>query len=198
MSNEFIQEDLTRESNWRGIVLMGRNVASYKFALAESLLNINKTDQEIVKLEDIAIPYSAAICRHLKSAERQITARSSRFLQACRQFNSGEITHDELIEETVRRGFQNVIDAFHNVAGEEVPVRFFQDVRTSHHGIRLTEDFYKLFENQQIENLPQEVEARWKLVETAWELGINTSLLDVSFDTETQSLRRLPRQVHSS
>jgi hypothetical protein len=50
-------------------------------------------------------------------------------LEACRGFTSGKITKDRLIAETVRRGFNNVIDAFHVVNGSNVPHRFFIDRR---------------------------------------------------------------------
>lgn len=38
------------EDYWRGIILFGRNVASYKFALAKSLLDVNPQSGELVKL----------------------------------------------------------------------------------------------------------------------------------------------------
>lgn len=49
------------ESYWRSVVLFGRNVASYKFALAESLLEIAPTGKTTVDLEELAVPFS----RHL-------------------------------------------------------------------------------------------------------------------------------------
>ncbi len=46
MKKQFIEHVPTKESCWRSIILMGMNVASYKFALAKSLIelaNQNKT-----------------------------------------------------------------------------------------------------------------------------------------------------------
>jgi len=40
----------------------------------------------------------------------------------------------------------------------------------------------------QFQNLPQETEARWKLVETAWSLNMNPALLEVVNDSTTDDL----------
>jgi len=112
----------TLDSRWRAIVLFGRNVASYKFALASSLLEVKPGASEILYLGDLALPFSQAVCEHLKLNDKQTTSGSSRFLDACRAFNRQEITRDELTSKTVQLGFNNVIDAFHVVAGGEVGV----------------------------------------------------------------------------
>jgi hypothetical protein len=88
---------------WRGVVLFGRNVASYKFALAKSLLEINPGAGSLLRLEELAEPFSRHVCEHLKIEDKQGTSASSRFLTACRQFNRGEIEKDALIAATVQR-----------------------------------------------------------------------------------------------
>ncbi|MBA2906562.1 hypothetical protein [Clostridium saccharobutylicum] len=89
------------------------NVASYKFALAESLLEPAPTEKTEISFEELADPYSRHLCEHLKTAPKQVTSRSSQFLDACTKFNKGEILHDELISVTVEKWFNNVIDTFH-------------------------------------------------------------------------------------
>jgi hypothetical protein len=39
---EFAGLDQSKREHWRSIVLFGRNVASYKFALAKSLLDVDR------------------------------------------------------------------------------------------------------------------------------------------------------------
>lgn len=168
----FHQITPTLDSKWRAIVLFGRNVASYKFALASSLLDLSSGSRDFVLLDDLADPFSKAICEHLKTAPKQITSRSSRFLDACREFNEGAIDHANLLRETVKGGFNNVIDAFHVVGPAEVGSRFFVDERKTRKGILLTDDLFRLREMQQAASLSNEVDARWRLVETAWEMGI--------------------------
>ena len=96
------------EDYWRGIILFGRNVASYKFALAKTLLDLNAQSGQLLKLSELAPAFAGHIAEHLKIADKQATSGSSQFLDACRKFNSGEITQDRLTDETVRRGFANV------------------------------------------------------------------------------------------
>ena len=50
------------ESYWRSIILFGNNVASYKFALAKSLLEIAPTGKTEITLQDLADPFSRHIC----------------------------------------------------------------------------------------------------------------------------------------
>ena len=184
---EFLSIEPTLEDYWRSIILYGSNVACYKFALGKALLEIAPTGKTFVTLEELAEPFSRHITEHLKKADKQTTSRSSRFLDACRQFNEGEITKERLIDTTVRLGFENVIDAFHNVNKSEIPVRFFTDERNrTHKGITLTDSLLELPELYQGQNLPQEVEARWCLVETAWGLKISKNLIRVDYDHEKQ------------
>ena len=103
----------TPAGDWRHIVRFGRNVASYKFALGQALLDLGAQQQTFVRLEDLAVPYAAALCEHLQVEDRQSTSAQSQFLDACRSRNRGELDAAQLAEVTVRLGFANVIDAFH-------------------------------------------------------------------------------------
>lgn len=55
----------------------------------------------------------AHLCEHLKVADKQGSSAQSRFLDAYRAFYRGEATQEQLIEQTARLGFADVIDAFH-------------------------------------------------------------------------------------
>jgi len=165
--SEFIEATPTPQNYLRSIVLFGRNVASYKFALAKSLFDIGGTGVEVVTLEDLATPFSRHLCEHLKEAPRQATSPSTSFLDTCRNFNEGSIDENQLRSATVALGFNNVIDAFHVVGPGEIPMRFFLDERKdSTKGIRLTDELLTLAEKHGQQGLA-EVEARWRLVETA-------------------------------
>lgn len=185
---DFYQADPTLENYWRGVILFGRNVASYKFALAHALYEVDKSGSDLVTLEDLAVPFSRHLCEHLLHAPKQITSRGSQYLKACVQFNNGEISQDKLTETTVRLGFNNVIDAFHNVNQGEIEKRFFLDERKTHKGIRLTDNFYQLSERQQYQNLAFETNARWNLVEQAWAMGVSRNLVAVEFDEHNKLL----------
>lgn len=177
--SDFLSDSLDDKTCWRAIVLFGRNVASYKFALARSLFEVARSASDLIRLDELAVPFSRHLCRHLETAPVQIKARSSRFIEECARFNRGEISHDRLLDSTVQLGFNNVIDAFHVVNRDDVPIRFFHDERAGAGGIRLTEAGVELLRDADGTTLAEEVEARWRLVETAWELGVGIPLIQV-------------------
>ena len=185
---KFYQNDHSKETLWRGIILFGKNVASYKFALAESLIALAAKEKNFVSLEEIAPLYSSAICRHLTKGARQGTFQSGKLLTACEKFNNGDITQGELTDNTIRYGFNHVIDAFHIVNQSEVPTRFFTDERKLSKGIMLTDELLSLGKSYQFENLSHELEARWRLVETAWTLGVPARSLQLSYTQNSDEI----------
>lgn len=188
MATDFDSRELGITDYWRAVILFGRNVASYKFALAKSLLEMQPQAGQLLKMSDIAPVFSRHITEHLKIADKQGTSHSSNFLDACRKFNSDVIDKNDLLEATVHYGFVNVIDAFHVVGQKDIPFRFYIDERKEHDGIRITDEFSKLVASNQISALPHETESRWRLVETAWELGVSRSLLSIQHDSEDDML----------
>lgn len=190
----FYEIEPTHENYWRAIILFGRNVASYKFALAKTLYDLRSHPQELIRMDELAPIFAKHISEHLKLCDKQATSSQSRFLDVCRSFNKGEIQEAQLIEQTVRLGFQNVIDAFHNVHGSEIPTRFFLDERTTNGGIRITDQFYTLSENSVMNDLNIETEARWRLVETAWDLSLSRHIIQVTHDETNKFLHMMSAQ----
>lgn len=188
--SHFYEIEPTLENYWRAIILFGRNVASYKFALAKSLYDLRSNPQEIIHLEELAPVFADHVIQHLQQCDKQGTSSQSRFLDVCRQYGRGDntISRNTLVTETVKLGFNNVLDAFHNVHGKELSHRFFVDERKTSGGIRLTDQFYQLVGSGDFSDLNQETEARWRLVETAWELNLPKHIIQVSYDETSQVL----------
>lgn len=183
--NIFTEEYPSLESYWRSVILFGQNVASYKFSLAKALLEVSPKTNTFVSLEELSESFSKHILKHLRHNEKQITSNSSKFLDACKSYNNGELSKDGLINMTVKYGYVNVLDAFHIVNRNELPVKFFEKVTEGKKkGIILTDVLFKLLESTQQTNFGFEVEARWNLVETAWKLGVKSSLLVVQYDED--------------
>lgn len=133
----------------------------------------------------MSVLFARHVAEHLKHADKQATSSSSRFLKALRQFNSGKLDQAALVRQTVSLGFENVIDAFHVVGSAPIPIQFFVDERKKRGGIVITDELLRLKDSLQFQNLPHETEARWRLVETAWQLGLNPALLSVNYDTNS-------------
>jgi hypothetical protein len=185
MNSTFQINDPSLESQWRAIILFGKNSATYKFAFAKSLLELIEKENTRISLAELAIPFTNNVLAHLKVNDKQGNSSSSSFLNACRSHIEGEITDRQLYGITEKLGFVNVVDAFQNVNGGAIPDLFYEkDYKAGKKDIVVTDNLLKLKELYQYQNFNQEVEARWNLVETAWNLNINPNLLEVKYDEE--------------
>jgi hypothetical protein len=139
-------------------------------------------------LDELAIPFANSIVEHLKKSDKQGNAVSSKFLEGCRNYINNTITKEDLYSLTEKYGFVNVVDAFQNVNGGTIPNPFYEkNYGQGKKEIVVTDNLLKIKELFQFRNLEQEVEARWNLVETAWNLQIKPNLLEVKYD-ESKSL----------
>lgn len=177
--------DPSIESQWRAIILFGKNSATYKFAFAKALLTLIEDQKTEICLEELAAPFANSIVKHLIKNDKQGNSSSSKFLDGCRKYIKGEIEQSQLYYATEKYGFTNVVDAFQNVNGAVVPNKFYEKSYTpTGKKIIVTDNLLKIKELFQYRNLNQEVEARWNLVETAWQLQINPNLLEVQYDED--------------
>lgn len=185
----FQEAEPSLASYWRSVILFGRNVASYKFALAKSLLELAAAGRSEVSLEELAVPFSRLLCEHIAHSPKQVTSSRSQFLDACRGFNEGTVSREELLDITAKKGFVNVIDAFHVVNNDVLPVAFFEkDFAARSKRIVLTDRIGELAELACFADFGKEAESRWRLVETAWEQRISANLLEVKFNAAGELL----------
>ena len=188
MNTQFQINDPSLESQWRAIILFGKNSATYKFAFAKALLGLVEQQKTNISLSDLAVPFANSIVDHIKKSDKQGNATSSKFLNGCRNYINKNISKDELYNLTEKYGFVNVVDAFQNVNGGIIPDKFYEkNFVSSKKEIVVTDNLLKIKDLFQFRNFEQEVEARWNLVETAWNLQINPNLLEVQYD-ESKSL----------
>ena len=182
---KFQINDPSLESQWRAIILFGKNSATYKFAFAKSLLELIDKETTKISLSDLAVPFSKNIVDHLKINDKQGNSSSSTFLNACRDSITGKISHDILLEKTEKLGFNNVVDAFQNVNGGIIPDPFYEkNYVGGKKEIIVKDSLLKLKESFHFNNFHNEVESRWNLVETAWNLKINPAMLEVEYDDD--------------
>lgn len=182
---EFQINDPSIESQWRALILFGKNSATYKFAFAKSLLELVNKETTKISLTDLSKPFSKNIIEHLKINDKQGNSKSSSFLNVCRNHIKGEISDNELWAKTEKLGFVNVVDAFQNLNGSQIPDIFYEkNYKSGNKEIIIKDNLLKLKESFHFQNFNQEVEARWNLVETAWNLNINPKLLEVKYDED--------------
>jgi len=182
---QFQINDPSLESQWRALILFGKNSATYKFAFAKSLLELVDKETTKISLTELSKPFSKNIIEHLKENDKQGNSKSSSFLNVCRNHIKGEISDNELWSKTEKLGFVNVVDAFQNLNGAQIPDIFYEkNYKSGKKEIVIKDNLLKLKESFHFQNFNQEVEARWNLVETAWNLNINPNLLEVKYDEE--------------
>lgn len=189
MSLNFQENDPSLESQWRAIILFGKNSATYKFAFGKILLELASKETNTFSLKEISPLFVNIILEHLKKNDKQGNSNSSTFLNACRKYNNGDIDYDNLLNLTERYAFVNVVDAFQNVNGGIIANKFYEkDYNGANKKIVLRDELLKLKESIQFTNFNEEVEARWNLVEIAWNLKVNPNLLEVKIDNDLQTL----------
>ncbi len=182
---QFQINDPSIESQWRALILFGKNSATYKFAFAKSLLELVNKETDKISLTELSQPFSKNIIEHLKENDKQGNSKSSSFLNVCRSHIKGEISDIELWSKTEKLGFVNVVDAFQNINGGQIPDVFYEKNYTSgNKEIIIKDSLLKLKESFHFLNFNQEIEARWDLVETAWNLNLNPKLLEVKYDED--------------
>lgn len=189
MAVSFQENDMTLESQWRAIILFGKNSATYKFAFAKALLELTYNETTSISLQELSPIFTKSILEHLKTHDRQGNSSSSTFLNACRRYNRKEITYDNLLGVTEKYGFMNVVDAFQVVNGGLIQNKFYEkDYNGKSKRIVMSDDLLRLKDSIQFSNFNDEVDARWSLVESAWNLEINPNLLEVKIDDDLQTL----------
>jgi hypothetical protein len=180
---KFQINDPSLESQWRAIILFGKNSATYKFSFAKALLELINNETTSITLKDLAEPFAMNIVQHLKANDKQGSSSSSKFLNHCRAYINGSMSKEQLLSQTEKLGFVNVIDAFQVVNRATIPDQFYKKNYTNgKQEIIITDNLLRLKESFHFQNFEQETEARWQLVETAWKLKINPNLLEVQYD----------------
>jgi hypothetical protein len=182
---KFQINDPSLESQWSALILFGKNSATYKFAFAKSLLELVDKETTKISLTELSKPFSKNIIEHLKENDKQGNSKSSSFLNVCRNHIKGKISDNELWSKTEKLGFVNVVDAFQNLNGAQIPDIFYEkNYKSGKKEIVIKDNLLKLKESFHFQNFNQEVEARWNLVETAWNLNLNPKLLEVKYDED--------------
>ena len=149
-----MQPKIRNEARWRALILFGLNVATYKFAFAQALLDVAKSGQSTVSLDQLSLPYARHLIRHLSHTDKQGTSSSSRFLEACRQHRDGHLNEATLKDITLELGFNNVVDAFQNVSGAMGQTPFYtKDFKRGQKNLVLTDALLGLGESKELGNL---------------------------------------------
>jgi hypothetical protein len=174
------------ENYYRGVILFGANVASYKFALGKSLIELAASSDDLIPIEKLAEHFSAHVAEHVAHSPKQSTRNGRvRYFDLCERYNNDEASKDELISFTTKNAFNDVIDRFHIVVGKEIGKRFYIDERKSGNGIRLTDELRVLVAERSGADLIPEIQARWRLVEEAWKWNFSRNVVAIEHEAHS-------------
>ncbi len=88
----------------------------------------------------------------------------------------------------MKLGFQYVLDRFHQLDGEQLKPFYQMEGSGSGRSLVLSDAMLELATDESARNLRAEADARWLLVESAWQAGISRSTLAVEYDPVSQRL----------
>lgn len=166
------------------MILMGDNNKTYKFALAKSIIELAQNGTNELLVEDIAIVFNKYMLEHVKSGTIQGVKPYGEYLDACQKFLNGEVEEDKLLKMLVSRIIQNPIKRLHTVNRQPIPKSFYD--HSSKKKLVIRDEFFHLIEGPHGSSLFHEIEARWRLVERAWELKVDPKILEVEYDEESK------------
>lgn len=191
--SEFIHAAPDDVTYFRSIILFGPNTASYKFAFGRALLDLAQLGRSSVTLPELAPLRVHHILMHLKGGQAQSTMTDGLFLKAGIAHLNGQLDADSLDDLTAKHAFRYVLDLFHRLPKGESSVKFYLRSKQGKRTLTLTDELLRLTELER-QQLAEEIEARWNLVEHAWtqqHLGLPGSR-PIVVDHDSQDLVLLP------
>ncbi len=173
----FSQKEISSASTLRTILLFGRNVSTYKFALTSALLELKPNDE--VKFTDLRNTFVKELLKHYQENPNQYQAGENQLTKAFDDYQTDK-NWDKLISVAEKNIYNNVFDAFHNVGGSSISkehILFEKDAKGKK--IILTDNLNSLIEDDNLKlELENENQSRWRIVEEAWKNKLSPNLLD--------------------
>ena len=101
MTKKFYENDLSLDTLWRSIVLMGKNTKSYKSALGKSIIQLASEGKQNPSMKDLAPYFARNTIEHVKSGNKQGAGegKTEAFLEACERFFKNEILEEWNIQD---------------------------------------------------------------------------------------------------
>ncbi len=175
---QYLNDDRGINVALRSILLFGRNTATYKFALCEAILKSSGKSE--LKYEELYPGFVAALARHVKEHPIQESgAKPGALVLACKQYNEGVINTSRLMDIAAQVVPRYVFDAFHNVGNGtlEGTYRLFEHQKSDKKIVICDPLLEIINDGDAREVLLSENEARWNIVEVAWQSGLPPSLV---------------------
>ena len=200
---QFYRAEPTPRTSWRMAVLMGANTRTYKFALAQALLEKARLGHESVSLDELAMPYAMSLAARVGQFPQVSTVQNlgeQDFLAICtaeaEQSLRNKAPTQPLLDAARRSMPAMVLQKFHNLrGGTSLPHRFYEiGTGKDRNQVLITPHLAAVATNAE-HDLDRELDARWSIVEASFTTGIGAALrshgLRVSDGTLVDPVRRV-------
>ncbi|MGG4409248.1 HNH endonuclease [Niallia taxi] len=169
-------KDFSKEDYWRTIILYGLNQATYKIALGQSLIRFSQQQKNIVTINELAEDFFDMYKERLKRGKPQLATpnRQTAMERIVNLYNIGKLTRSQAVDKVEKDAFNDVIDRFHNVDNLQIPMSFYEKTDK---GIVIFDNVYDIFSDKKNNKLRNELDARWDLLESAFEIKRTNSKL---------------------
>ena len=110
-----ITEKFSNEDIWKGIILFGLNTATYKMALAKSLMDFSKQGKNTVYWYEVAESFLDQYIYRLDNSTMPQQGNPHRLTvmeRVVRELQLGKISREEAINRVADQGLENVVPRF--------------------------------------------------------------------------------------
>lgn len=161
---------------WRAIILYGLNTATYKIALARCLFQFAQAGKTGVLIPELAEAFFDVYQARLEQNRPQLDHpnRQTVMEQVVALYKLGKLSRSDAIDRVAAEAFNDVIPRFHHVYKAPVPTRFYE---YSSAGLVLTDAIFTVQAYPEREALLAELNARWDLLEAAFTIRRDQSVL---------------------
>lgn len=157
---------------WKGIVLYGLNNATYKMALGKTLLQFSAEGKNAIDWYELAQKYLDNYIERLANTnlpQQSNPSRKTVMEQIVDELSKQRITYDQAVKEVAINAFNDVVPRFQRIGNDKkiAAEKFYH----FDHGkaLYLHDSIFQIQEELQ-EELNVELDARWSLLEGAFQL----------------------------
>lgn len=93
---EFLKDEESSLNTARTLILFGRNVSTYKFALCETLMKFNSINE--LRYDDIKEPFVKSLLSHYEKNPKQFKAGENALTRSMDQYLRSDISLTELLK----------------------------------------------------------------------------------------------------
>ncbi len=168
--NTFSNKDV-----WKGIILFGLNAATYKMALANSLLDFSAKEATEISWEDLSQSFLYQYQKRLDTTNMPQQNNSNRLTvmeRVVKSLKLGSITQTEAIEKVSTDGLKNVVPRFQTI-GRDKKIAHEYFYKIDYGKKIILKDSLLAFNNEDHKELHDELMARWSLLEGVFSITIN-------------------------